>query len=737
MAAATYPGFNIEIDSFPTCGEVTIVDNSTWPTPNLWPPGTPLFPFARTDVKLILFYRDDNGILHWDVTDPNPGTWTITGYTVDGQKEVYVYAVPVARPVPPGTPSPAVDNGFFAGQVAFDASDGNYYVITANISAPMTNNLHTYVGSVLKLDDTVLSVDQIFGYFSSCWSQINTPLWARYYYLWAYSNPAVYIYCLSRDLNLSYNVINNCQSITLDNMTPLVLVDQGSIWPQIWANFATAVFVVDSNGALVYSGAIPNSLNYPYDITFPIPGDGIYNIYVFVDEQYLPYLSYSTDDIVFYNGEFCIVDGLGNFNPIPLTLVGLSTFQDHWNSGGGWSGNFYTQAFVNCNPDAATFTTLVENNCEQIRVTDGTPWPVNLGAIQREYCGIALWYSYNGAIYNDFSNMGTNSTPGEWIIPITGNGIYNISMFVVPIWTTGSWATNEIVFNNGNFYIATAPHLPGGIAPSIDPTGWRLLDNTDYFTFYNNWDGPSADRFYAFIQRQVNVTCFNTEPVTSPSNIYQIACHSFRVDYSSLPTTLNIAISVWNLDMTERISCLIIPAGSTDTYADVTTPTDGVYIIEYGYQLDQTSTNCDINYEEMFVQYPVYDFCNALVCYNALVQILLCNELDPCCRNCDPDFIEKRKIYREELNKMMALMFQLYALLNIEQLDFVGYNIIYQQISQNVYEPFSIDRNLILDRIQDVIEKLSEITGRCGDCDGPRENLSNKPCTNCGGQSNV
>ena len=30
MAAATYPSFTIEVDSFPTCGQLTLVDNSIW-----------------------------------------------------------------------------------------------------------------------------------------------------------------------------------------------------------------------------------------------------------------------------------------------------------------------------------------------------------------------------------------------------------------------------------------------------------------------------------------------------------------------------------------------------------------------------------------------------------------------------------------------------------------------------------------------------------------------------------
>ncbi len=741
MAGITYNAFNIQVTAFPVCGSVTIEDQSTWPTPALYGSPIPFIAFDRADVKLVIFWRDDAGTLHWDITDPTPGIWTVPGYTTNGFKNIEVYAVPVAFIAPPGRHG-SNDNDLSQGMVIFDPSDSNYYLVTTPWIDPAGSYPSALApGNVVELNDTVMTVDQIRNYFNACWlaASAGTNYWSRYQHLFAYQNVGFYIYCAHSNLALNFNESNDCSHIILENETetPMSIMNA---WNFQWQNSASAIFVVDSAGVLVAGGYYPNTTNLPENYTIPITGNGIYTVYVFVNERYFSYLApYVANDIVYNTNTFMISDGAGNFNPVPFTLVGLQTFLDYNNTGGGWSGQYIFSVNVDCSPEDSQFEIEIGPGCDYISLRDITPWPVMGGTWNREDSGIAVWYNYNGSWFYDVNNFGTNATPGEWLLPITGNGIYTIYSFVLPKWKAFmTHHINTIVYYNGAFYLANAPHGAGETAPDVH-AGWQLLTAADFQLFYNYWHGTDIDFYYGLYQTQVSITCVTDpgdNPVVPDIPIINSACHQFTVLNPFNDNTQNVAVKLYPLDMSEVIDCQIIDVINGESSVGITTATDGVYVVQIGYQDPDTNT-CEIDYDQEYVEYPIYDFCNALTCYNALGQMLLCNELDPCCRNCDPEFIEKKLIYREELNKMIALMFELYALLNIENLDFVGYNLVFQQISENIYQPFSIDRNMIIGQISDIIAKLAEVSGRCGDCNGPRTDQSKKPCENCGGNSNV
>jgi hypothetical protein len=738
MAGITYNAFDIQVTDFPICGSVTIEDLSTWPTQPLF--GIPAtVAFDRADVKLVVFWRDDAGIMHWDTTDPNPGTWTVAGYTHNGLRNIEVFAVPVAFTVPPGRHGDNNEN-LFQGMVVFDPSDSNYYITIPPFVDLGVNFPSGIPGSFTKIDDTVMTIDQIRNYFFNCWLTASTgsALWSRYQHLFAYQLVSFYIYCSTETLDLDFSVTNSCTQITLENQTstPPWIKD---IWNFQWQNTAMAIFVVDGIGVLVGGGYFPNLSNIPDGYSITVPGNGIYTVYAFLNEKHFAYLEpYVLNDIVYINNDFAISDGAGNFNNIPFTLSGLQTFIDYNGTGAGWIGSFVQNVNINCQDESLTFTTETSPACDFISLRDETLWPVKGGIWNRSQSAIAVWCNYNGSWFYDVNNFGTDLVQGEWLLPITGNGIYSIYAFCVPVWDVAmTHQQNSIIFYAGMFYLATAPHVAGEATPNL-AAGWQLLTAADFLIFSTYWFGD-PDFYYGMYQTQVSINCVSSECPECPpasglqSPIINSGCHLYTLLNPLFDTTQNVVVKLYPIDMSELISCQIIDVINGQGSIDITTPEDNVYVLQVGYQVSDGVT-CEIDYEQQYMEYPIYDFCSALTCFMSMNKTILCNELDPCCRNCDPEYLAQRQIFREELNKMIALFMLLYGYLNVDNAEYLQLNLMFQfDINSGVYNPIVPDRNIVIGNIQDIINKLKDITGRCGDCNGTRTDTTTTPCTNCGG----
>jgi hypothetical protein len=373
------------------------------------------------------------------------------------------------------------------------------------------------------------------------------------------------------------------------------------------------------------------------------------------------------------------------------------------------------------------------SSCSVIQVQDVSPWPMAIFPfLQRTDVGLALIWTNGIDNYADFSNP----VNGLWTINFPQNGIWNVHMIMcVDQSTLFTVDAGNVRYYNGAFYLALQNQTPITNLPP-DVAYWQLLDANDLNVFLNYVE-VGGDIPYGQFHLNWVVNCDeNNEPeeLADNGNIINSACHLFSVINPLPDNGRNVVVKVYPFDMSEVLQCGIIDVVAGSTSIDFTTPEDNVYVFQIGYQPAGT-TDCEIDYEDLYLELPKYDFCDVQSCFFKLTQMLLCNELDPCCQNCDPAFIEQRKIYREELNKMLALMLTLYGFLNVDQLNYLHFNQLYSyDMSSGEFTPLVPDRNMLIGKIQDIINKLRDIAGRCGDCNGPRENLTaTQPCTNCGG----
>ena len=379
----------------------------------------------------------------------------------------------------------------------------------------------------------------------------------------------------------------------------------------------------------------------------------------------------------------------------------------------------------------------VTSECGTLHVTDVSTWPYVIvpgNNWDRDQTGISLWWSADGGVTwdADFTNQGDNITPGQWDIPVNNQGTYLVVAFGSPVWHIHISANQgSIWYYDGNFYQAINYIANSVIPPDTDTTNWLVLDENDYTVFANNWSCCDNDFVYCEDENTVVVAC---EP-TSINNVINIGCHTWLVNQPYAGnTTETVIVQVWNLAMTEMIACYTMDVLNGITNVTITAPEDGVYIIRVGYENSLSRKECGIDLTRDYFEWPIYDICDLLACYNSLVRSIMCREYDPCCTDCDPEVQKQRDIWREELNKMIALAFSLFAYLNVEAMTYMGVNLLYtfDFTSPNpVFEPIDPDRNMVIAKINDLIEKLKAITGRCGDCNGAREDTTNTPCANC------
>ncbi len=390
------------------------------------------------------------------------------------------------------------------------------------------------------------------------------------------------------------------------------------------------------------------------------------------------------------------------------------------------------------------FIIIQGGTCDYINVREQALWESAELPVEREDVGLALFYVHpiSGLIGCDLSNPGNNNTNAEWTVPIVNTGQYHVYMFAVMRWTPGSvWDQGSIVYHNGYFWqsLVLTNNEPTDISPD-----WEQLDCTNFneFNIYctNSVPVPFESAYFTSI--------YNSECVSA--RIYNIACNSYVVQNIAAPDInqqpnflLPILIKVWNLSMTEEVmECIYVDVMAGETFSNIQLPNnDGVYIIEVGYGSytnvvwDNNNPpnmisyeivrNCVFNADLPTNQYVVYGICNIESCWKALYDKIMCKPIDPCCQSCDPEEKEEIENFRYTLNMINALWFNLMSYIELEQGIYMHMYNIYS-INGEVIDPVRMN---FIQHIADTIEKINELTNRCGDCNGTQSNISN--CTEC------
>jgi hypothetical protein len=182
-------------------------------------------------------------------------------------------------------------------------------------------------------------------------------------------------------------------------------------------------------------------------------------------------------------------------------------------------------------------------------------------------------------------------------------------------------------------------------------------------------------------------------------------CNEYTFTDNDTTTPKILTIVVANLDGTYS-QTYTMDTSITNTLI-ITLPGDGVYTV--------TITN---NLTDDIVVLPLVELCQLNNCIKKLILEIMCNEKDPCCKECNEQEIERLRQLRYEMNKIIALYFTLQALLKKHEIDFTGV--------------FTMDEchSQALSEINDIFVKLNAITLRCGECKQSTE-VQAKPCTTC------
>ena len=186
------------------------------------------------------------------------------------------------------------------------------------------------------------------------------------------------------------------------------------------------------------------------------------------------------------------------------------------------------------------------------------------------------------------------------------------------------------------------------------------------------------------------------------------SCHNYRISddgqcSSGKISTLVISNFDQSYSQSYTIDC------TTGSYVDVVFPQDGIYTV--------TITN---NLTPDIYTLVIYDLCDLLTCGKALILDIFCNEVDPCCKDCDEARKEKLRAQRAEVNKLVALMGYLLAYIEKDRLSYLGV--------------FTMDdcRLLNVQEIQSIFDKIKTVTERCGECNSkPVSTINTSPCKSC------
>jgi hypothetical protein len=324
---------------------------------------------------------------------------------------------------------------------------------------------------------------------------------------------------------------------------------------------------------------------------------------------------------------------------------------------------------------------------------------------------------------NDITNPGITGTAGTWDIAFPNSRVnYEIIAYWCPVWIAGTYTLNTVVFLVDTFYycnVASSTEEPG------TGTEWTVIGTGAIATIFATDTTLSSETIYESVFPHVDYETVLIECDDS----FKLIDHTTTGYYKRyLITGYDIAIGD-DIDTMVTNDSTLVPVYynglTTGTIADITIPSDGVFIITI--EENATSSDFTTGTNSVVAQFPLYSYCKLKTCYNYLVQSVMCNNWDPCCDNCDEEAKQKKIRQRQSLNQIVALYPLLLAYINEEFISYLGF-IEYDQTRYDYAEQI----DMLMDKINDILERCELCQGAWQTTTTSTTNTSGsfKPC-NC------
>jgi len=319
-----------------------------------------------------------------------------------------------------------------------------------------------------------------------------------------------------------------------------------------------------------------------------------------------------------------------------------------------------------------------EENCRAITVYDQTDYTA-FGHL-REDCGIALFWSKDAFVLDVDGDL-SNSTEG-WVFPSDTGNTYTIRAYIVPVWDSlhGAYAANSIVYHNLNFYHGSGVKEPG----ALDGSPWVVLDEDDHTTFETHLYTGAID--YGYTEILEELTC-------DKYTLSKTACYEYELSFAASLVARTITITKYDGTVLDPAYTDTIAIADTTIDIDLTSYEDGVYLLTI---IESGEPNYNI---------VIYEICTLISCGTSLLDSLFQTDVDPCCEDCDDDISEVMWKQRHDLNQMIFYLAYVLAYINVDSIEYLG-----------VFD-ISTDRQTMINRVGDYVDKLLVIADRCGLCD--------------------
>ena len=380
------------------------------------------------------------------------------------------------------------------------------------------------------------------------------------------------------------------------------------------------------------------------------------------------------------------------------------------------------------------FSTELNSDHSSIVVKDETSYGLSAYERRSDFA-LALFYSKDGFVTESSYLYYSTDTAFEYSIPAFEDEVYQVAVFVMPIYDDGiageSWPVDVLVYHDSAIWqcIAATSYndndttIPGSETSAAQHWAEKTtfaqvtaafnksilgkdesieVNSQLLYTYANGGYGRTDVYWHSYID-EINVTVAPSSEANVPETNVTIDGDTVTICDSTTVAETKTA-TILDLDG-NAVGTATVPYSKC---GDITVDTDGVYVII------MESTN-------YYSYTPLYRFTDFMNCYNNMVATILCNESDPCCTNCTEESKEEKRIKRYELNSMMALYNSLISKVQLERATYMG-----------TIEP-STERYAALTEIQSILDKLQEVTSRCGDCNGALPDVTTTtPCSNCG-----
>lgn len=345
-----------------------------------------------------------------------------------------------------------------------------------------------------------------------------------------------------------------------------------------------------------------------------------------------------------------------------------------------------------------------DKDCGSIYLKDVTEYPIYT-AKTRALLGYALFWSID-----DFVNvLGYDIGNGEdWYADSDENSAFQIRVYAANLWDNGDTydgtTYRKIVWHSIGFYMQTTNGAvtsePGTVAGGSD---WQLLALTETNPLGGTID--DGDDLYA-VWEEGFLTQGQDEGI---SNLYittncplftleKQSCHNWRVNDNSGSTITVGSVILKKYEGTVLDDELSFSSNIADIdLGNYVGGDDGVFIVEVWGQLASESE------DTLKAELVIYDFCDAWTCYMELVRWNMCKCADPCDKeDCEEQYDITERRY--DMNSIFGMLGTIERYVYRDRWEYIGVLSIED------------DRDTLISRIGQMVEKLSIIVNRCGKC---------------------